>query len=265
MTNETPVEVVESDLTIGNTRLHVSRLNCDPARPTIAFLHDSLGSIEVWRTFPSTLCSALRCNGFIYDRQGHGKSDAFVNTTRDTNYLEREADTFAELMKSSQLENCFLFGHSDGGSIALIAAAKHPELAAAVITEGAHVFVEDITINGIRQTERIYNTSSLPERLAKYHGAKTDALFRIWVDTWTSPNFRGFNIEHFLPKIQCPVLVIQGESDEFGSAEQVSSIASKVSGKGTECIVPFARHTPHKEAEEATLRAIEEFIKTVQI
>lgn len=262
MIDEIPFEAVESDQQLGQLKLRTRHLIHDPRRPTIVFLHDSLGSIDVWRAFPQTLCAALSCNGFIYDRQGHGHSDPFTSTTRDKHYLEREADIFAQLMDSVKLTNCILFGHSDGGSIALIAAAKYPALASAVITEGAHVFVESLTIEGIRQTEKVYLSSSLPEKLKKYHGDKTDALFRIWVDTWTSNIFRDFNMERFLPQITCPVLVMQGESDEFGTKEQVRAIASQVAGTGIECIVPFARHTPHKEAEAATLKAVTDFIKT---
>jgi pimeloyl-ACP methyl ester carboxylesterase len=262
MIDEIPFETVESDQQLGQIKLHTRHLIHDPQRPTIVFLHDSLGSIEVWRSFPQTLCAELFCNGFIYDRQGHGQSDPFTNTDRDKNYLEREADALEQLMESVNLTNCVLFGHSDGGSIALIAAAKYPELASAVITEGAHVFVEDLTIAGIRQTEKVYLSSTLPEKLKKYHGSKTDALFRIWVDTWTKSSFRDFNMEHFLSQIACPVLVLQGESDEFGSIAQVQAIASQVAGIGIECVIPFARHTPHKEAESATLRAVADFIKT---
>lgn len=262
MIDETPFETVESDRQLEEIKLYTRHLIHDPKRPTIVFLHDSLGSIEVWRSFPQLLCAALSCNGFIYDRQGHGKSHPFTSTSRDKNYLEREADTLAQLMESVKLTNCPLFGHSDGGSIALIAAAKYPELASAVITEGAHVFVEDLTIEGIRQTEKIYLSSALPEKLKKYHGNKTDTLFRIWVDTWTDSGFRDFNMEHFLPQIACPVLVIQGEADEFGTKAQVQAIASKVGGIGIECMIPFARHTPHKEAEAATLKAVTDFIST---
>src|SRR5262249_27231343 len=151
----------------------------DPATPTIIFLHDSLGCIKLWRDFPKRLCKLTGCNGLIYDRQGYGESSP-VSAARNKDYLEKEADILSALIKRLALDRVILFGHSDGGSISLIAAAKHPEHIAAVITEGAHVFVESITLDGIRAAKGQYATTDLRQRLERYHGDKTDTVFSIW-------------------------------------------------------------------------------------
>ena len=251
--------IVDSDLDIGGISLRVRKIESNSQRPPIVFLHDSLGCISVWRDFPERLCEQSKRGGIVYDRQGYGLSSPF-SSVRHTDYLEKEADMLAQLLRKLGIGKCVLFGHSDGGSIALIAAAKTPELIAGVVTEGAHVFVEEITLDGIRQAQKLFAETDLRKRITKYHGDKTDGVISAWVDTWLSPQFRDFNMEHFLPAITCPVLVIQGEADEYGSEKQVDAIAEKVSGPATKDMVKYARHTPHKEAADYTLRTTSTYI-----
>lgn len=251
----------------------------DRSIPTIVFLHDSLGCIKLWRDFPERLCAATSCNGLIYDRQGYGESSPFTEP-RELNYLEKEADVLIELLGCvAQPNRFFFFGHSDGGSIALIAAAKlcvrsgaHPFQVAGVITEGAHVFVEDVTLAGIRAA--VAKKAQLLPRIRKYHGDKSEAVFEAWTGTWLKPEFRNFNMEHFLPDITCDVLVIQGEADEYGTEAQVDGIAAGVSSPGgphlhidpsrkNKLMVPGVGHTPHRDAADIVLAASTQFIAAV--
>lgn len=248
----TSLKTVDADVVIDGISLRVRTIEHDSNRPPIVFLHDSLGCITVWRDFPERLCAAAHRKGIVYDRQGYGESGPFTRP-RDTGYLEREADTLAKLIVKLGLGKCVLFGHSDGGSIALIAAAKTPELIAGVITEGAHVFVEEITLEGIRQAQKLFKETDLKQRITKYHGDKTDGVISAWIDTWLCPEYRDFNMEHFLPQIKCPVMAIQGVGDEYGSEKQVDAIVEQVSGPSTKDMVKYARHTPHKEAADYTL------------
>lgn len=218
--------------------------------PTIVFLHDSLGCNELWRSFPDKLTQNTGTNLFMYDRRGYGQSSPFGNEPRKTGYMETEADLLMVVLEQCNIINPILFGHSDGGTIALLAAAKYPGGIKAVITEGAHVFVEDITLDGIETAQEHYASTDLKSRLAKYHGDKTQALFDAWTQTWLSPEYRSWNIEHFLPQIICPVMVIQGVEDEFGSERQVQAIATQVSGPSEIFMVTNARHTPHRQCED---------------
>lgn len=230
---------------------------------TLVFLHDSLGCIELWRDFPAKLAKAANCNYLVYDRQGYGKSSGFSYTQRSTNYLEDEADILYELLSELNINNPILFGHSDGGSIALIAASKYNSLIKAVICEGAHIFVEDITIKGILDAKEQFLKSYLKSKLEKYHSEKTDAMFSAWVDTWTSPEFHNWNIEHFLSNIECPVLVIQGEKDEFGSLAQVNGIINQT--KLAEMhIVADTYHNPHKENPDYLIDYVLNFIRKIK-
>ncbi|MFC6095515.1 alpha/beta fold hydrolase [Flavobacterium qiangtangense] len=230
-------------------------------RPTLVFLHDSLGCVQLWRDFPEKLSVAASCNVLIYDRLGYGKSDAMPSSKRNADYLEKEAAVLNDLLSNLNITGAILFGHSDGGSIALLAAAKYAGRVAGLICEAAHIFVEDVTLKGIYGAAEAYNTTDLPERLKKYHGDKVDAVFKSWVETWCGNDFRNWNIESFLPQITAPLLFIQGDADEFGTMAQVDRTISQVSGNAEKFIFSDAGHTPHKEFPEKTVAIAADFIR----
>ncbi len=219
------------------------------AADTIVFLHDSLGCTALWRDFPEYLANMLGCNYLVYDRRGYGLSDSMETTIRQVNYMHTEADVLIEVLQACKIEQAILFGHSDGGTIALIAASVYPEYIKAIITEGAHVFVEEITLDGIANTQLQYETTNLKERLQKYHGNNTEQLFEAWVNIWLSDKFKSWDITSVLTNIECPTLIIQGTEDEFGTYAQVEAIAEGVKGATEICMVANAGHSPHKQNE----------------
>mgnify|MGYP003575003963 CR=1 FL=1 len=248
---------------INGDQLYIKWNNDLKGRPTLVFLHDSLGSVQLWRDFPYELAEKTNCNVLVYDRLGYGKSAPMPTSKRDNNYLELQADVLAALINQLDIQDAILFGHSDGGSIALITAAKYPERVKAVVSEAGHLFVEEVTLKGIREAMEAYTTTDLKQKLEKYHGDKVETLFKAWTETWTSNHFKNWNIEHFLPKITCPILVIQGENDEYGTLRQVEQTVTHVSGPAQKFIMPNAGHTPHKEAKEPTLLKAAEFINSL--
>lgn len=229
-------------------------------RATIVFLHDSLGSTQLWRDFPSRLSQALQCNILVYDRIGYGKSDAMKTHIRPQNYMELEADILYEFLLKLNINHAILFGHSDGGTIALIAASKYTKTIDAVICEAGHIFVEDITLKGVSDALLAYKTTNLPERLKKYHGDKVEMLFKAWTEIWLKDDFKSWNIENLLPKITCPLLFIQGKNDEYGTLNQVEKTISKVSGKSEKYIIDNVGHTPHKEVPNLVLNKTVSFL-----
>ncbi|TCJ14430.1 alpha/beta hydrolase [Flaviaesturariibacter flavus] len=257
------MSTTDSMITCKGQGLFVHRAEDHPGRPTLVFLHDSLGSVSLWRDFPQRLAGATDCNLLVYDRRGYGRSEPFATGARTPVYLEQEADTLQALLLQLGIGNALLFGHSDGASIALITAAKYPEGIRAVISEAAHIFVEEETLDGIRAALRAYIETDLKARLARYHGDKTEAVFRAWTDTWLNPGFRNWNITHFLPRITCPVLLIQGSADNFGTDAQVNGIRDGVRGTVSVFLPDGVGHTPHKEAMEATMARATEFIRMV--
>ncbi len=234
------------------------------ARPTLVFLHDSLGCITVWRDFPTRLAAALGCHALVYDRRGYGASSPFGPEPRTLEYLDDEADVLHRVLDASGVSRAVLFGHSDGGSIALIAAARDDGRIQAVVSEGAHVFVEDITLEGIRTARDLLRTTDMRERLYRHHGERTDGVTSAWIDTWLSPAFRTWNIELLLPRITCPVLVLQGEHDEYGTAEQTRAIAAGVRGPAEVILLANAGHSPHRDDAEAVIRATQRFLEKAE-
>lgn len=253
-------------MTVGESRIAYERISPPDVRFDIPllFLHDSLGCISVWKEFPATFAREAGVNVVIYDREGYGLSSAFGNGVRDINYLEEQADVLPEILDRLQIGRCLLFGHSDGGSIALIAAAKYPERIAGIITEGAHVFVEDVTLAGIREAFAAYRNGGLRTRLLRHHGDKTEAVVHAWVDTWLSGSFRNWNIRHFLHRIHCPALIIQGYDDEYGSPAQVEAICDGIGPTAQSLLIPGTGHSPHREAAEATLTACLLFMRQLR-
>ena len=259
-----PPHVRTFDLPLGDHALRVRALaSADRAaasRPTLVFLHDSLGCITVWRDFPARLARQLGCDALVYDRRGYGASSPFGPTPRAPGYLEDEADVLARVLDACDVREAVLFGHSDGGSIALVAAARQPERVRAVVTEGAHVFVEELTLSGIRAARQALRTTDLRERLRRHHGVRTDAVTAAWIDVWLSPAFRGWSIERYLPSIRCPTLVLQGADDEYGTPEQVRAIVDGVAGPARAHLLPGVGHTPHRAAPDEVLRLTAAFL-----
>lgn len=229
--------------------------------PALVFLHEALGSITQWRHFPAELAAATGLPALAYDRLGHGKSGPRPLPVAPT-YLETEAwERLPAVLAACGIEHPFLVGHSDGATIALLYAARYPANPVGVIAEAPHVYVEDAALRGIWRTLRAYETTPLRDRLKVHHGDRADAVFRAWSDTWLSPAFRDWSMVGRLPAITSPVLVVQGEDDEFATPDQVRSVLEGVSGFARGLLLPGCAHVPHFQAREEVLAAMARFIR----
>lgn len=227
-------------------------------RPTLVFLHEGLGSVALWKSFPLDVAEASGCPALVYSRFGYGKSDRLL-APRTVDYMHREAlDVLPEVLDRLGIDNPILVGHSDGASIALIHAGAGKRPVRGVVAMAPHVFVEDITVKSIAEAGETFRTTDLPQRLGRYHD-DVASTFRGWNDIWLHPDFRRWNIEEVLAGIRCPVLLIQGEDDQYGTAAQVEAIARLVSGPVETLMLPDCAHSPHHEQKDATLAAIVEF------
>lgn len=226
------------------------------AKPTLVFLHDSWGCVEMWGDFPEKLVELSGLDALIYDRRGYGKSSPFAITQRDEFYLHHEAKQLIEVLESCRIENAIVYGHSDGATIALIAAAINPTRFDGLILEGPHSFIEDSGKAAVRATRERAKETNLIASLEKFHGEKTGELFRLWHETWLSDYFSKWSIVSILNQITCPVLAFQGENDDFGSIEQLNILKETIANKVTIAEIPNAGHTPRKEAMEQTTELI---------
>lgn len=227
---------------------------------TLVFLHEGLGSIGQWRDFPRELAEAIGLRAVLFDRCGFGGSDP-LNRGGGQSLQREDLSGLAGVLDACSVRAPILIGHSDGGSIALLYAARFPEHPLGVITEAAHVFVEEATLAGIRDAVRAFETGGLRQRLSRYHGENTDAMFNGWRDDWLLPRYREWNIESSLRSIRCPLLAMQGEDDEYGTAAQPEAIAAGVSGRADIVLIPGCGHNPHHQARERVLAEMRRFIE----
>lgn len=240
-------------VTAGGHRLEIREIAGRADLPTLVFLHEGLGSAALWKDFPDKLAAATGTSALIYSRHGHGRSDRLTGN-RGVDYMHVEAlTTLPELRRKLRLDQVVLVGHSDGASIALIHAARWP--VRGLILEAPHVFVEDVTVAGIAEAKRAYETTDLGKRLARYHD-DPDGTFWGWNKIWLHPDFRSWNIESVLPDVRCPVLAIQGAEDEYGTLAQLDAVERGVTGPFEKLVIADCRHAPHRDQEAATLAAM---------
>lgn len=231
----------------------------------MVFLHEGLGSIRQWQDFPENLCNSLQFGGLVYDRYGYGLSDQKQETC-DVNFMHEEGLAYLpELVEKLQINNkIILVGHSDGASIALIFASKFSDKLLCVISEAAHVVIEDISRNGIRNFRNEFLTKKALQKVMQiYHGDKFYNLVLGWTKTLLSPEFKEWNIEKLLQKITVPVLAIQGSEDEYGSFYQSGSIKKNIPAPVELLNIEGCGHIPHFQKKDITLNRMVEFIANI--
>jgi pimeloyl-ACP methyl ester carboxylesterase len=229
-------------------------------RPLLVFLHEGLGSVSMWRDFPARLCDAVNARGLVYSRPGYGRSTPrAAEEAWDLDFMHRQAhEVLPALFEALDIdvarEKPWLFGHSDGGSIALLYAARWPQNLSGAIVLAPHILVEDLSITSIEKAREAYETTDLKSRLARHHD-DPDSAFRGWNDIWLHPPFRQWTIEAEIGTIRCPLLAIQGLDDEYGTLEQIRGIARRV--PQTRLLeIPQCGHSPHRDQPEAVIQAV---------
>ncbi len=228
----------------------------------IVFLHEGLGSVSMWKDWPTLACAAADCRGLVFSRYGYGESTPRPHEEKwPVSFMHTQArHALPALFKALHLEEerPVLFGHSDGGSIALLYAAMYPESVKAIAVAAPHIFVEDITVANIENARLAYLNTDLPRKLGRYHN-DPDSAFWGWNDVWLDPDFRAWNIEPFLKDVHCPVLAIQGENDEYGSLEQIYGI-QRIATQTELCIIPNCGHSPHRDQPDIVIDALSKLI-----
>ncbi|WP_052665975.1 alpha/beta fold hydrolase [Nitriliruptor alkaliphilus] len=227
--------------------------------PPLVLLHEGLGARALWRGFPAALHAATGRRMLVYSRHGYGRS-AVVSRPRRVDYMHREADVvLPELLDRLGYDRPVLVGHSDGASIALLHAGRAERGVDRLVLLAPHVIVEDESIAGIEAAREAYRTTALPQRMARHH-RDADTTFWGWNDIWLDPAFRSWDITGRLPRIDVPVLVVQGVDDEYGTPRQLELIERGIAGPFTGVLLDGCRHAPHLDQPEATLEAVVGFL-----
>ena len=249
---------------VNGVRLETARIDGPADRSPLVFLHEGLGSVAMWRDWPTNLCEITGRAGVVYSRRGYGASDPVPDVRGGgrlrPDYLHREAwDVLPALLRELEIDSPVLVGHSDGGSIALLHASRHP--VAACVVMAPHVIVEDVSVQSIAQAREAYLTGGLRERLSSFH-ADVDVAFWQWNDIWLDPAFRAFDIRPDCRAIQAPVLALQGVDDPYGTMRQVEEIAP-TAGPFEKVALPACGHSPHKDQPDEVNARIEAFLRAL--
>ena len=232
--------------------------------PVMVFLHEGLGSVAMWKNFPDTLCQHLNMRGLVYSRPGYGASTPRATDEQwDVDFMHQQAtDILPALLQALSINRPWLFGHSDGGSIALLFAAKLSEALRGAIVIAPHIFVEDISVSSIRVAREAYLQHGLREKLARYHD-DVDSAFFGWNDIWLSPAFRTWDITSELAAICCPLLAIQGKQDEYGTMLQVHGIRNQCP-QAQVLELDACGHSPHRDQPAQLMASVKDFLLLAQ-
>lgn len=224
--------------------------------PPIVLLHDSVGCVELWRSFPEQLAQTTGRTVIAYDRLGFGRSATHPGELSPRFIHEEAHEGFAALCDVLGLDRFVVLGHSVGGGMAIACAAAYPTQCQGVVTEAAQAFVEELTVESIRKAGEQFAQPEQLARLTKYHGDKAEWVLRAWVDSWLAPEFRAWTLDDDLRRVRCPVLVFHGDGDEYGSVSQPRRIAELTDSLSTLCLLEDCGHVPHREKSAVVLPQI---------
>jgi len=251
---------------VGGSRVDIECLRIDGPRdaPLMVFLHEGLGSVSMWRDFPARLCAAGGLRGLVFSRPGYGRSTPRPPDVRwGADFMHRQAiDVLPRLFDALEIDATvdppWFFGHSDGGSIALIHAATYPSRVAGLVLLAPHLDVERFGLDSIEEARAAYLETDLRARLARHH-ADVDSAFWGWNDVWLSEPFSHFDIHALLPAITCPVLAIQGVDDQYGTMAHIDGIADALP-QTTLLKLDDCGHSPYRDRPEAVIEATVHFV-----
>jgi pimeloyl-ACP methyl ester carboxylesterase len=251
-------------LAIGPHRLEYRMIGPRPdSAPTIVMLHEGLGCVGLWNDFPDRLQKATGLGVFVYSRAGYGQSSA-VKLPRPLTYMHDEArEVLPALLETIGFKRGLLLGHSDGASIAAIYAGTHQDRrVGGLVLIAPHFFTEDSGLASIAEARKAYETGDLRQRLSRWH-KDVDNAFRGWNGAWLDPEFRQWDITGELAYIRVPILIVQGEDDQYGTVKQIEAAERECYCPVEVALLPGAKHSPQREAPEATLKAVVDFVARV--
>lgn len=247
-------------IAIGGRAVDVLDLPGDPGRPALVLLHEALGSVGLWRTFPAALHAATGRRVVAYSRFGHGRSAPRRPGPRDESFFDEQGDLLGDVLATLDVERPVLVGHSDGATIALVHAAAHE--VAGLVLMAPHVVVEAEMLPGLEEAVARFHDGDLRERMARHHDDPVP-MFEAWSGFWLRPETRAWSIEAQIEAVRAPALLVQGAGDEYATLGQLDRIEARVSGPTTRLVLDGG-HSPHLEHEATVVDAIGAFLATLE-
>ncbi len=205
------------------------------------------------------LAGALADAGFLvvrYDKRGVGQSGGRAEAATLADYADdvRAVVTMLSRRHDVDAARIAVLGHSEGGMIAMIAASQDRKISALALvatpgTTGAELVLEQqqhllagLKITDAEKTSRIELQKKIQR--AVITGAGWDGVppeIRRQADTPWFQSFLKFDPARVMPKVRCPILVLQGELDRqvpVGHAELLAALARRrKANAGVEVVV----------------------------
>lgn len=253
----------EYQIPIRNHNIYTKRIHITGSLSynyALVFLHDGLGSVESWGDFPLELSQELKIDALLFDRRGYGRSSSY-DFSGNVDFLKDEAlFILPEILNTFKINYPIFVGQSDGGTIALIFSGIYNNFKSIIISIAAHTFVEKITIDGIKSLIQKYTSGKLKHKLEELHFGKAEILFKAWTSTWLMKEFVNYNILDYVKKIHSPILLVQGDKDEFGSLAQIRSVIDYAPAITEVRVFDNCGHFPHISHKSELVNCCKEFV-----
>ena len=241
----------------------------------LLFVPGFVSNVEDWWEEPSCVRFFERLASFarliLFDKRGTGLSDRVAQMPT----LEERADDILAVLDAAGSEHAAILGVSDGGALAALFVASHPERTSAVVLYGTiAAFIswfptaEELG-RFLRPVDDTWGTGASLSRYAPSMAA--DASFREW---WARHERLGgspgavkelmrmsaeVDIRPILPAMRAPALVLHRRDDSAVTVEAGRYLARHIPG-AQYVELPGADHLPWVGGSEAILAEVQEFL-----
>jgi len=253
---------------IGDRKIHywIGRDGLSDRKEAVLFIHGAGGGQFVW-SFQKAFFER-RYNPIILELPGHGESGG-----EGEEDIGRYAEHVRSFLKTLDLQDVFLVGHSMGGAIVQSMALNFPEVIKGIVLAGtgARLRVVPMILNGIqnRFEETVRNItrfayfqktwSDLIEKgISDLLGCRPQVLYGDFLAC------DRFDVTAAVGNIDTPTLILCGKEDELTPVKYSQFLHEKIKGSQLE-VLPNAGHMVMIESPEAFNEKIHQFISDCRL
>ena len=223
----------------------------------IVMVHGFLGTP---RTHLGSVIDWASANAHVYapTLRGYGESSP---KPRDfpADFYEQDARDVLAFMDACGIQKAHIWGYSDGGEVALMAAAMQPARFISAVTWGACGMVGE-ELRPI--AESMYPASWVTaEDKALHHIEDADQFVLKWLDAFNHLLDAGGDVSiKYAAQITCPVLLMLGEQDELNPERYGQQLANRIP-HGRLHMIANSGHTVHADQWEQFQQLVGSFLQ----
>jgi proline iminopeptidase len=235
------------------------------ARPTVVLLHGGPGSYDHSYFKPDFGRLAEAAQVVYLDLPGHGRSDWGDPASWS---FELCADAVRGFCDALEIARPVVLGHSLGGIVAIVYAARHPEHARALVLQSTMArFDLARVVDGFRRAggdevaaiaARLYSGEpAAPEELARFRSVLAPGVERgrivanLELGAHGLVLLREVDLLPLLARVECPTLVCVGELDPVTPVAAARELAGGLTSAAVQVeVVADAGHFPWLDAPD---------------